>query len=117
MKKTLSMLMAMVLVFSMAFAVGGAAKAEDYSLTFTDSCGTEFTLDKPLERIIVLNRQTAEAIKILGADDLVIATGDTTVDNNPYLGYNDLPDMGKTGELNIEAILELHSGYVGNQLP
>ena len=112
MKKTLSMLMAMVLVFSMVFAVGGAAKAEDYSLTFTDSCGTEFTLDKPLERIIVLNRQTAEAIKILGADDLVIATGDTTVDNNPYLGYNDLPDMGKTGELNIEAILELNPDAV-----
>ena len=37
MKKTLSMLMAMVLVFSMVFAVGGAAKAEDYSLTFTQS--------------------------------------------------------------------------------
>ena len=112
MKKTLSMLMAMILVCSMVFAVGGAAKAEDYSLTFTDSCGTEFTLDKPLERIIVLNRQTAEAIKILGADDLVIATGDTTVDNNPYLGYNDLPDMGKTGELNIEAILELNPDAV-----
>ena len=43
---------------------------------FTDSCATQFQLEKPLERIIVLNRQTAEAIQILQAQDKVIATGD-----------------------------------------
>lgn len=74
-------------------------------LTFKDSCGTEIVLEKPLEKVIVLNRQTAEAFTILGAQDIVIATGDTTVENNSYLGYNDLPDMGDTGELNMEAII------------
>lgn len=84
-----------------------ASKAEKYPLTFTDSLGTEFTLEEPLQSIVVLNRQTAEAIKILGAEDKVIATGDTTIENNSYLGYNELPDMGETSELNIEAIIGL----------
>ena len=80
---------------------------------FTDSCGTQFQLEKPLERIIVLNRQTAEAIQILQAQDKVIATGDTTVENNPYLlDYQELPDMGDTGELNIEAIISLQPDAV-----
>ena len=85
---------------------------EASNLTFTDSNGTVFTLDKPLEKVIVLNRQTAEAFKLLGAENVVIATGDTTVANNPYLGFNDLPDMGKTGELNMEAILSLEPDAV-----
>lgn len=83
------------------------SEAAKYPLTFEDSLGTKFTIDKPLEKIVVLNRQTAEAIKILGAEDKVIATGDTTIKNNSYLGYNDLPDMGETDELNIEAIIAL----------
>lgn len=76
-------------------------------LTFTDSCGTEIVLDRPLEKVIILNRQTAEAFSLLEAEDIVIATGDTTIENNSYLGYNDLPDMGDTGELNIEAIISM----------
>ena len=39
--------------------------------------------------------------------DKVIATGDTTIENNPYLGFGELPDMGETSELNIEAIIGL----------
>lgn len=42
-----------------------------YPLTFIDSVGKEITLEKPMEKIVILNRQTAEAIKILQADDLV----------------------------------------------
>lgn len=91
-----------------------SAKTESgkYPFTFKDSLGTEFTLEQPLERIIVLNRQTAEAVKILGAEDKIIATGDTTIENNPYLGFNELPDMGDTSELNIEAIIGLEPDAV-----
>ena len=80
---------------------------DDYYLNFKDSNGTEFTLNEQLKRIIVLNRQTSEAIKILGAENLVIATGDSTVTNNPYLGYENLPNVGNLNSLNYEAILEL----------
>lgn len=84
-----------------------ASEQAKYPMSFKDSLGTEFTLEQPLEKIVVLNRQTAEVIKILGAEGKVVATGDTTIKNNPYLGFNDLPDMGATDELNIEAIIGL----------
>ena len=80
---------------------------EPFSLTFTDSLGTSFTFDEPIDEVIVLNRQTAEAIKILGAEEYVVATGDTTVANMPYLGYDELPDVGETGEPNLELIISL----------
>ena len=114
MKKFVALVLTLLLTLSLFAGCGGQSaepengqdSTESY-LTFTDSCGTEFTLEKPLEKVIVLNRQTAEAFKLLGAEDIVIATGDTTVANNPYLGFNDLPDMGDTDELNIESILSL----------
>ncbi|WP_010268872.1 ABC transporter substrate-binding protein [Paenibacillus senegalensis] len=74
---------------------------------FTDSAGKEHELPVPLDNVVVINRNTAEAIQVLGAQDGVIATGDTTLTNNPYLDYQDLPDVGKTGEVNLELILSL----------
>jgi len=106
MKRLVSLLLASLMVVCSA-CVFTSAEGVEYPFTFTDSCGTEFTLDAPLEKIVVLNRQTAMAMKILGAESLVIATGDTTIKNNPYLGFGELPDMGETGELNIEAIIAL----------
>ncbi len=88
-------------------AVAENSEESTYPMSFQDSTGKEIVLEAPLQKIVVLNRQTAEAITILGAADKVIATGDTTIANNPYLGFNDLPDMGKTSELNIEAIIGL----------
>lgn len=85
---------------------------EPYSLEFTDSLGTVFTFDEPIDEVIVLNRQTAEAIKILDAQDVVVATGDTTVKNMPYLGYEDLPDVGETGEPDLELIISLNPDVV-----
>ena len=110
MKRMLSLILVVALALC-GFTFAAAAE-QAYPMTFQDSCGTEFTLEEPLQKIVVLNRQTAMAIKILGAEDLVIATGDTTVENNPYLGFNDLPDMGDTSELNIEAIIALNPDAV-----
>ncbi|MDO4753854.1 MAG: ABC transporter substrate-binding protein [Bacillota bacterium] len=82
-------------------------EASKYPYQFVDSLGREFVLEQPLEKVIVLNRQTAEAFKILDIDDKVIAVGDTVHKNNSYLGYNDLPDMGKIKELNVESIIDM----------
>lgn len=76
-------------------------------ITFTDTTGKEITLSLPVTKAVVINRNTAEAITLLGAQEAIIATGDNTIKNNGYLGLNDLPDVGKTDELNIESILEL----------
>ncbi|MEK4424633.1 ABC transporter substrate-binding protein [Solibacillus sp. FSL K6-1523] len=76
-------------------------------ITFTDTAGKEITLSLPVTKAVVINRNTAEAITLLGAQDAIIATGDNTIKNNGYLGLNDLPDVGKTDELNMESILSL----------
>ncbi|WP_400163515.1 ABC transporter substrate-binding protein [Brevibacillus sp. TJ4] len=77
------------------------------AFTFTDTSGKTITLEIPVQRAVVLNRNTAEAITLLGAADRIIATGDTTVKNNPYLGFENLPDVGETGQVNLETILSL----------
>ena len=84
-----------------------AGKAESDNITIKDSTGKEIKLNLPINKVISLNRQTSEALKIIGAGDKVIATGDTTVKNNPYLGFDNLPDLGETSKINIEEIIKL----------
>jgi len=76
-------------------------------LTFTDTAGKEITLTLPVERAVVINRNTAEAITLLGAKDAILATGDTTIKNNPYLDLAGKPDVGETKQVNLELILSL----------
>ncbi|UOQ44305.1 ABC transporter substrate-binding protein [Halobacillus salinarum] len=82
------------------------------TITAVDSAGKEFTVDAPIEKAVVLNRNIAEALTILGADNHVVATGDTTLENNPYLHYDDLPDLGETSEVNIEKIISMDPDVV-----
>ncbi|WP_259445282.1 ABC transporter substrate-binding protein [Paenibacillus lautus] len=77
------------------------------SWTFTDTSRKEITLNIPVQKAVVINRNTAEAIKLLGAEDRVVATGDNTIKHNPYLGFDKLPDIGETEQVNLEAILSL----------
>jgi iron complex transport system substrate-binding protein len=82
------------------------------SITFEDSAGTEMTLELPLENVVVINRNAAEALSVLGVEDRVAATGDTTLENNPYLEYGDRPDVGGTSEVNLEKIISLEPDAV-----
>lgn len=85
---------------------------EKQTITVTDSNGTEITLNLPIQKVVVINRNTAEAMRLLGLQDKIVATGDNTIQNNPYLGFDDKPDVGKTGEVNIELILSLEPDVV-----
>lgn len=84
-----------------------SALKEPEVLTFQDSAGKEITLTLPIERAVVINRNTSEAIKLLGAGEAIVATGDTTLKNNSYLGYESKPDVGETKQVNLELILSL----------
>ncbi len=95
------------LVYQLGLLTSVVDNQPNTAIEFKDSLGRDFKFDAPLTKVISLNRQTSEAIKILGAEDAVIATGDRTIKFNPYLGFNNLPDMGKTKELNIEAIISM----------
>lgn len=86
---------------------GADSEAEASVWTFTDTSGKQVTLNIPIKRAVVLNRNTAEAITLLGESDRIVGTGDNTIKNNPYLGFDRLPDVGETGQVNLEAILSL----------
>lgn len=82
-------------------------------LEFDDSLGTHFVLNEPLKKVVILNRQTAMAFTILDAEDVVVATGDTTVENESYLtAYASLPDVGETGSPDYEKIIDLEPDAV-----
>jgi iron complex transport system substrate-binding protein len=101
----------LVLILAGVLALTATAQ-ESETIAITDSTGTEITIDLPVERVIPVNRQVSEALVILGVGDRVVATGDTTNENNPYLGFGELPDVGQTGELNLELILSLEPDVV-----
>ncbi|MDQ1282321.1 MAG: iron complex transport system substrate-binding protein, partial [Euryarchaeota archaeon] len=51
--------------------------AAEYPMTFTDSADREVTLQMPVERIIVLSTDAAEAVELLGAGDMIVGVTDT----------------------------------------
>lgn len=120
MKKSMTISIVAVLIVIVAVAAialnnGGNDNnhSDEPALEFDDSLGNHFVLDEPLKKVIVLNRQTAMAFSILGAEDLVIATGDTTVENESYLtAYQNLPDVGETGSPDLEKIIDLNPDAV-----
>ena len=99
---------AVAAVMVMNSKVNNDSSSDDIYLEFDDSLGTHFVLNEPLKKVVILNRQTSMAFSILQAEDVVVATGDTTIKNEPYLTkYQSLPDVGETGSPDIEKIIEL----------
>lgn len=85
------------------------SKSEEFSVTITDSTGTEITLDKKPERIVSLAPSTTEIIGALGAEDRLV--GRTKFCNYPE-SVLELPEVGGTTDPNIEKIIELNPDLV-----
>lgn len=54
----------------------GMTNAADYPLTVTDSAGRVVTIEAPVEKIVVLHSNAAEAVSILGETDKIVGTTD-----------------------------------------
>jgi len=61
--------------------------AAEYPMTITDSAGREVTIQMPVERIIVLNSDAAEAVTVLGAADKTVGISDTVKNKAYYFPY------------------------------
>lgn len=85
--KLFSALLTLVLALLLFCSSLGAA---EYPMTFTDSADREVTLQMPVERIIVLSTDAAEAVELLGAGDLIVGVTDTV---QKYSWY--FPDLKK----------------------
>jgi iron complex transport system substrate-binding protein len=86
------------------------ANAADYPLTVTDSAGRVVTIEVPVEKIVVLHSDAAEAISILGATDKIVGTTDSVPKYKAYY-FSDVMGsweiVGTWKEFNYEKIADL----------
>lgn len=76
-------------------------------ITITDSTGREMTVQAGLNRLVVLNTNAAEALRILQVpDDVIIGVSDT-MQKVSYLSLEKKPSVGKWNTPNYEKIIEL----------
>ncbi len=99
---------ALVVLQLAALLLCGPAWAADFPLTITDSAGRNITISEPVERVIVLSSDAAEAVVMLGAADKVVGVSDTVQKKGYYfptlakkqnVGKWNLPDYEMIGEL------------------
>ncbi len=84
-----------------------------YPRQFEDSAGRVVTIYKPLERIVVLNTDVAEAIRVLGANDRIVGITDKITKGTTFF-----PEMRKKTvvggwkEIDPESVLQLDADAV-----
>ena len=87
------------------------ASGADYPLTITDSAGRDVTFPQPVERIIVLSSDAAEAVVMLGAADKVVGVSDTVQKKGYYFPQlKKKQSIGKWNQPDYEMIGELAKG-------
>ncbi|MDD2283374.1 MAG: ABC transporter substrate-binding protein [Syntrophaceticus sp.] len=84
---------------------------ESKTVTVTDSTGRSVELPQPLEKVVILNTDVAEAMRILGVQDKVVGVSDT-VQKDPFIGMQDKEVVGTWSEPNFEKIVEVEPQVV-----
>jgi iron complex transport system substrate-binding protein len=105
--KKLSLFVLLTLIFC---STSGMASAVDYPLTVTDSAGREVTIETPIEKIVVLHSNAAEAVSILGAADRIVGTTDSVPKYAAYYFSDVMGDweiVGTWKEFDYEKIADL----------
>jgi len=103
-----------------AFLISGMANAADYPLTVTDSAERVVTIDAPVEKIVVLHSDAAEAVSILGATDKIVGTTDSVPKYKAYYFSNVMGGweiVGTWKEFNYEKIADLAKNDAGEIEP
>lgn len=107
---------ALLILPLIALFLCSTAWAAEYPLTITDTAGRNVTLQMPVERIIVLSTDAAEAVILLGAEDMIVGVTDTVqkfswyfpnLKNKALVGKWSAPDYEVIGQIakgNEEAI-------------
>jgi len=88
--------------------IGLIILGRESKLTLVDSADRIVTVNKPVERIVVYHRATAEGISLLGAWDRVVGRHSYTVDEILFPGVSDLPvASGSQYDVYYETVFEL----------
>jgi iron complex transport system substrate-binding protein len=85
----------------------------DDTITDTHPDGKPVTVKKPVNRIILLNSDAAEAIKVIDAEDKVVGVTSSIPSRSTFFPeLSKLPCVGKWKEMDIEKILSLNPDLV-----
>ncbi len=88
-------------------------QGDEDALTLIDTANRTATLKMPIERIVAVSDDSAEALKVLHATDKVVGVSIETLENFVYLPeFNQTPNVGKWSEPDIERILTLNPDLV-----
>lgn len=86
---------------------------EEEELTIIDSSGRTITVTCPIESIVALSHTSAEAIKILGAEDRVVGVEQYVADKAVFFPYlSKMPIVKSGSEADYEKILEIRPELV-----
>ena len=105
-----SLILGLMLISGVAL-VAADGNSTDYPKTVTDGANRTITITEPIEKVVVLNGDIAEALKILGVEDKIVAVTDS-VKNRATL-FSDLSNkqvIGKWTEPDYEMIGEIAKG-------
>ncbi|MDD2755536.1 MAG: ABC transporter substrate-binding protein [Methanothrix sp.] len=107
MSKVLHSCLAAILCIIMV-SLPSMGEETEYPLTITDSAGRTITITMPVQRIIVLSTDHAEAVTMLGDADKIVAVSDNLkLKTEIFPGLKDKQGVGKWNEVNFEAIGEV----------
>lgn len=81
-------------------------KQASENVTVTDSLGRSVELPQTIDKVVILNSDACEAMRILGVQDKVVGVSDT-VQKDPFLGMQDKEVVGTWSEPNFEKIVEM----------
>ncbi|BBL68917.1 ABC transporter substrate-binding protein [Methanoculleus chikugoensis] len=84
-----------------------------YPRRITDTVGTEIILYRPVERIVILHHQAADAINVIGEDDRIVGISESIKERTyQFPNLVDRPSVGGAWEPDIESILALQPDIV-----
>ncbi|MFB3763846.1 MAG: ABC transporter substrate-binding protein [Methanotrichaceae archaeon] len=109
----LSIVVLLSLLF--ALAMGIAAGESKFPMNVMDSAGREVNLTEPVERVIVLDTDAAEAVSILGASDMIVGLVSGITDSYEFQRLKDRPSVGTWTDIDYEMIGKIaHNGSLSN---
>jgi len=85
-------------------------RGNEKELTIIDFAGRTVTIDKPVEKIVLLNPNPYELCRALGAEDKIVGIHSSVRDNYQELLFPELKDItvvGTSDEPNYETIIDL----------
>ncbi len=88
-------------------------QGDETTLTLIDTANRTVTLQMPIDKIVAVTDDSAEALRVLHATDKVVGVSVETLENSIYLPeFSQMPNVGKWNEPDIEKILTLEPDLV-----